>query len=43
MIGKATGKQEEAEKIVDDMKAEMEELKAKAATIKAEDKKSVLC
>ena len=42
MIGTATGKQEEAEKIVDDMKAKVEELKAKAATIKDEDKKSVL-
>ena len=42
MIGKATGKQEEAQKIVADMKAKLEELKAKAATIKDEDKKSVL-
>ena len=42
MIGTATGKQEEAEKIVDDMKAKVEEIKAKAATIKDEDKKSVL-
>jgi len=42
MIGTATGKQEEAQKIVDDMKAKVEDLKAKAATIKDEDKKSVL-
>ena len=41
MIGTATGKQEEAQKIVDDMKAKVEDLKAKAATIKDEDKKSV--
>ena len=42
MIGTATGKQEEAQKIVVDMKAKVEDLKAKAATIKDEDKKSVL-
>jgi len=42
MIGTVTGKQEEAQKIVDDMKAKVEDLKAKAATIKDQDKKSVL-
>jgi iron complex transport system substrate-binding protein len=42
MIGNVTGKQVEAQKIVDDMKAKVEALKAKAATIKDEDKKSVL-
>ena len=36
MIGTATGKQEEAQKIVTDMKAKVEEIKTKAANIKDE-------
>ena len=31
MIGTATGKQEEAEKIVDDMKAKVEDIKSKSS------------
>jgi len=41
MIGSATGEKEAAEKIVADMKAEIEEIKSKVASIKAEDKKNV--
>ena len=41
MIGKATDEQEEAEKIIDNMKAKFAQIKEKAASIKAEDKKQV--
>ena len=41
MIGKATGTVEEAEKLVNDMKAKVEEIQEKAAAIKEEDKKKV--
>nr|WP_295971005.1 helical backbone metal receptor [uncultured Bacillus sp.] len=41
MIGKATGTQKEAKKLVTDMKATVEEIKEKAAGIKEEDKKQV--
>jgi iron complex transport system substrate-binding protein len=41
MIGTATGKQGEAETLVASMKAKVEEIKEKAATIKDEDKKKV--
>ena len=41
MIGKATGKVEEAKTLVSDMKAKMEEIKSKVASIKPEDKKNV--
>ena len=41
MIGTATGKQEEAETIIADMKEKVEEIEEKAATIKDEDKKKV--
>lgn len=41
MIGKATGKVEESGTLVADMKADIEEVKSKVSSIKAEDKKSV--
>lgn len=41
MIGTATGKKEEAEKLVADMKEEIENIKSKVASIQAGDKKSV--
>lgn len=41
MIGTATGKREEAEKLVANMKAEIENIKSKLASIKVEDKKNV--
>ena len=41
MIGTATGTKEEAETIVADMKAKVEEMKEKAAGIKEEDKQRV--
>ena len=41
MIGKATGKVEESGTLVSDMKADIEEIKSKVSSIKAEDKKNV--
>jgi iron complex transport system substrate-binding protein len=41
MIGTATGKKEEAENLVADMKTEIENIKSKVASIEAEDKKNV--
>lgn len=41
MVGKATGKNAEAEEIIAEMKAKVAEIKAKASAIKEEDKKRV--
>lgn len=41
MIGKATGKVEESGTLVSNMKADIEEIKSKVSSIKAEDKKNV--
>lgn len=42
MIGKASGEQEEAEKLVAGMKEKFEEIKTKAQEIKEEDRKTIL-
>ncbi|KAB2328607.1 ABC transporter substrate-binding protein [Cytobacillus depressus] len=41
MIGTATGKKDEAEQLVESMRAKLEEIKEKAKTIKDEDRKKV--